>query len=74
MFLESKCANSIGQGQEVRICSSIRQQMQCNVLKGKDGERGCCQLQGRRGSRAGGGRSAEQSCFSLTSVGGVLQR
>lgn len=45
---------------------------------GKDGERGCCQLQGRRGKRAGGLQCsqelqtlAEQSRFSLTSVGGL---
>lgn len=42
---------------------------------GKDGERGCCQLQGRRGRYVGGPQRsqelqtlAEQSRFSLTTV------
>lgn len=78
-FLETECANSIGEDQEVCVYSSARQAMHCVCFKGrvlgKDGERGCCQLQGRRGRCAGGlQRSqelqtlAEQSRFSLTTV------
>lgn len=46
------------------------------VFKGealwKDGERGCCQLQGRRGSREGAANPRQAEPFSLTSVGCCL--
>lgn len=49
-FLETECANSIGEDQKVGFYLTTRQPMQRMRFKGKvlgkDGERGCCQLQG----------------------------